>query len=161
MVQKVHESAPLPWQAAAVIGKQTESMMVEKGTTRWCFCSAVWDMKREILQVGFQEEIYSHDFRYVSCCALSYPLFNSSLLSALSAFIILSLIKSPNTPRPRLFDILTLVSPASFPIVDASSGEHREKKKQHFALLRDASAVALSYRVWVSNREGSESCLSW
>lgn len=153
MVQKVHESALLPWLAAAVIEKQTESMVAEKGTTCWCVCSSVWDMKREILRVGFQEEMYSHDFRYVCCCALCYPHFNPSLPSALSAFIILFLIKS-NTPRPCLFDILTTASLASFSYCRYVLRRAQRKEKQHFALLCDASAVGLSYRVWVSNSEG-------
>lgn len=61
--------------------------------------------------------------------AVLFVIHSSTLPSPwLSAFIILSLIKSPNTPRPRLFDNLTVASPASFPIVDTCSVEPREQK---------------------------------
>ncbi len=44
----------------------------------------------------------------------------------LSTIIILSLIKSPNTPQRRLFDIPTAAFQASFPTVDASLVECRD-----------------------------------
>lgn len=63
----------------------------------------------------------------MSAAAALFVIHDSTLHSLqLSTIITLSLIKSPNTPQRRLFDILTAAFQAFFPAVDMSSGECRD-----------------------------------
>lgn len=63
----------------------------------------------------------------MSAAAALFVVHNSTLHSLqLSTIIILSLIKSRNTPQRRLFDILTTAFQAFSPTVDMSSGQRRD-----------------------------------